>query len=454
MSPSATRHIRGDAANEKTGQRNTGETKKGIQRILDTSRIIESISRFRFGELARLTRLGDYYAGRHGILDGARDATKPDNRLVNNFCRSITDCTVGYFLGVPVTYVSDDSEALSRVTAISAHNDESFVNSALARDMSVYGRAAEILWLDEDRLPRFTVVDAASVIPVEGDALDGELEAAIRVYVPKWGTDTLAEVYTADAVETYKLSGTESGYKLEKLGEREHFFGAVPVNVYRNNRDMTGDFEPVLTLVDAYNKLQSASVNDFELFADSYLVISGMGGTTIEDVEKFRRERVLLVDEGGDARWLTKNTNDAYVENLKERIARDIYRFSSTVDLADRAFTGGDPSGTAIRYRMAAFDDRVSVTEKYFAKALCRRLELISSILGALGESFDASAVRPRFTRNVPGSVEQTADVAAKLDGIVSRRTLHELLPFVENADAESERMAVERVGAESEADE
>ena len=424
---------------------------------MDTSRIKESISRFRFGELARLSRLGDYYAGRHEILDGARDASKPDNRLVNNFCRSITDCTVGYLLGVPVTYVSDDSAALAAVTRISAHNDESFVNSALARDMSVYGRAAEILWLDEERMPRFSVVDPTTVIPVEGESLDGELEAAIRVYVPKWGTDTIAEVYTADAVETYRLGGAEASgeaYTLEKLGEREHFFGAVPVNMYRNNRDMTGDFEPVLTLVDAYNKLQSASVNDFELFADSYLVISGMGGTTLEDVEKFRRERILLVDEGGDARWLTKNANDAYVENLKERIARDVYRFSSTVDLADRAFTGGNLSGTAIRYRMAAFDDRVSVTEKYFSKALCRRLELISSILGVLGEGFDASAVRPRFTRNVPGSVEQTADVAAKLDGIVSRRTLHELLPFVDNADAESERMASERVGAESEADE
>lgn len=422
---------------------------------LDTSKIKETIARFRFGELARLKRLGDYYAGRHEILDGARDLTKPDNRLVNNFCRSITDCTVGYFLGVPVSYVSDDSAALERLTAIAAHNGEPFVNSALARDMSVYGRAAEILWLGEDRIPRFAAVDPTSVTVVDSDTLDGEIEAAIRVYVPKWETESVAEVYTAEGVETYKLTlsgASTDGYALEKTGEREHFFGAVPVNVYRNNRDMTGDFEPVLTLVDAYNKLQSASVNDFELFADSYLVISGMGGTTLEDVEKFRRERVLLVEEGGDARWLTKNANDAYVENLKERIARDIYRFSSTVDLMDGTFTGGNLSGTAIRYRMAAFDDRVAVTEKYFEQALNRRWALIASVTGVLGEGFDASKVRPRFTRNVPGGAEQSADVAAKLDGIVSRRTLHEMLPFVDSADAESERMASERgVAGESE---
>lgn len=418
---------------------------------MDTGKIKESIARFRFGELARLKRLGDYYDGRHSILDGVRDQTKPDNRLVNNFCRSITDSTVGYFIGVPVAYSSDDPETLERVTAISAYNDEAFANSALARDMSVYGRAAELLWVDEERMPRFSVLDSMSVIPVESASLDGEMEAAIRFYIPKWEKDYVAEVYTSDAVETYRVRGASAlgdGLVLEKTGEREHFFGMVPVNLYRNNRDMTGDFEPVLTLVDAYNRLESASVNDFELFADSYLVISGMGGTTSEDVERFRRERVLLVDEGGDARWLTKNTNDAYVENLKERISRDIYRFSSTVDLMDRTFTGGNLSGTALRYRMAAFDNRVAVTEQYFRKALGRRWELISSVLGVMGERLDWSKVRARFSRNVPGNVEQTADVASKLDGIVSRRTIHELLPFISSADDEKERMASEKTDA------
>ena len=417
---------------------------------MDTSKIKECVDRFRFGELARLKKLGDYYAGRHAVLDGARDLTKPDNRLVCNFCRSITDGTVGYFLGVPVAYCSDDGETLERVTAISAYNDEAFANSALARDMSVYGRAAEVVWVDSDRMPRFTVLDAASVFPVESGDLGGEPEAAIRLYVPAGGDRELAEVYTADAVETYRLGDAGP----EKISEKEHFFGAVPVNFYQNNRDMTGDFEPALTLVDAYERLQSASVNDFELFADSYLVISGMGGTTLEDVEKFRRERVLLVEEGGNAAWLTKNVNDAYVENLKERIVRDIYRFSSSVDLMDSAFTGGNLSGTAIRYRMAQFDNRVAVTEQYFRRALSRRWELISAILAVMGERLDWMKVRAKFTRNTPGGAEQTADVAAKLDGIVSRRTIHEMLPFVASADAERERMEAERradAGSEAE---
>lgn len=408
---------------------------------LDTEQIMKHFSAFRLSEAPRLDRLADYYAGKHDILNEPTKGSKPDNRLVNNFCRSITDTTVGYLLGIPVTYSSDDAETLMRVTDISAYNDEAFVNSAIARDMSVYGRAAELLWLDSDRVPRFTPIDPSAVFPIVGDDPDEELCAAVRFYVPRFSSETVVEVYTPEAVETYRLKSD----KLEKIGEREHFFGAVPINFYRNNRDMTGDFEPVMSLVDAYNRLESDCVNDFELFADSYLVISGMGGADKEDIERFRRERVLLVDEGGDARWLTKTTNDAYIENLKRRIAQDIYRFSGTVDMSEEAFTGANISGTAIKYRMASFDNRVATTEQYFRRSLARRWELISAITAKLGGYIDWRTLKVRFTRNMPGNYEDSVDMASKLDGIVSKKTIHELLPFVASADRERERMDEEK---------
>lgn len=295
---------------------------------MDRDEIMMHFASFRKFERPRLVRLGDYYGGKHDILKGQRSTLKPDNRLVNNFCRSITDCTVGYFLGIPITYSSDDAGTLHLAAEISSYNDEAFQNSALARDMSVYGRAAELIWVDGDGVPRFSALDPTSVFPIMSDSLDEEVRAAVRFYVPRFSSDTVVEVYGEEGIETFRLDGG----KLEKTGEKEHYFGMVPVNFYRNNHDMTGDFEPVLSLVDAYNRLESDCVNDFELFADSYLVISGMGGADREDIERFRRERVLLVDEGGDARWLTKTTNDAYIENLKNRIAKDIYRFSNTVD--------------------------------------------------------------------------------------------------------------------------
>lgn len=396
---------------------------------------------FRRFDRPRLVRLSDYYSGKHEILKGQRNSAKPDNRLVNNFCRSITDTTVGYLLGTPVTYSSDDSTTLSHVEKISLYNDESFQNSALARDLSVFGRAAELVWLDSEKIPRFSVLDPLSVFPIFDETVDHELCAAVRFYTPKFSRETVVEVYTADFIETYSFTNGV----LEAVDRVPHYFGMVPVNFYMNNRDMTGDFEPVLSLVDAYNRLESDCVNDFELFADSYLVISGMGGASHEDIESFRRERVLLVDEGGDARWLTKSTNDSYIEGLKSRIAKDIYRFSSSVDMTEETFGSSSTPGTAIKYRMSAFDNRVRVTEQYFRKALSRRWELISSISEKLGVAIDWRTLKVRFVRNTPGNLEESATIAQKLDGIVSKKTLHEMLPIVSNADTEAARMNAER---------
>lgn len=204
------------------------DLRKGIN--LDRDEIMMHFASFRKFERPRLVRLGDYYGGKHDILKGQRSTLKPDNRLVNNFCRSITDCTVGYFLGIPITYSSDDAGTLRLAAEISSYNDEAFQNSALARDMSVYGRAAELIWVDGDGVPRFSALDPTSVFPIMSDSLDEEVRAAVRFYVPRFSSDTVVEVYGEEGIETFRLDGG----KLEKTGEREHYFGMVPVNFYRN----------------------------------------------------------------------------------------------------------------------------------------------------------------------------------------------------------------------------
>lgn len=397
---------------------------------------------FRQTALPRLRRLSAYYAGDHPILADRKDPGKPDNRLVCNFCRSITDSTVGYFMGIPVTYASDDPETLAEVIRLNSLNDEAFVNSALAGDLSVYGTAAEILWSDGD--VRFAPLSPETVFPIFSDDVDGSLIGAVRTFRHADGTVTVQYLDHESVQDYVDRSGV-----LELVNEREHYFGRVPVNFYRNNRHATGDFEPVLTLVDAYNKLQSECVNDFDLFADSYLAISGMGGTTAEDLEKLRRDRVLLLDDGGEARWLTKSVNDSYVENLKTRIAKDIYRFSGTADIAE-IDGGGIASGVALKYRLVNFENRVAVTEQFFRRGLMGRFAVIDSLYKNLGRAFDSRSIRATFTRNVPGNWDAAAELALKLDGIVSKQTQLELLPFVDSAAAELARLDKEKTEKET----
>ena len=413
---------------------------------MKTEEIKKRISDFQRRDLPRLTRLKNYYGGRHAIAAASKDPGKPDNRLVNNFCKNITDSTVGYFMGKPITYSSDDGALLLAVRDLFSYNDEEYVNSRLAKDLSVFGRAYELLYYDEDRYIRFVPLDPTSVIPVYADKPDEELIAAIRL-LPEEDERGLGlytvEVYDEHFLWIYRYSTADGVMELER--KLPHYFGQVPVNPYWNNSDGTGDFEPILSLVDAYNTLQSESVNDFVLFADSYLAISGMGGTEASDLEALRRNRVLLLDDGGDAKWLTKTVNDAYIENLKDRISKDIYRFSGSVDMSDGAFGGQNISGVAMRFRLLNFENRVSVTERHFKRGLQRRLELICALWRLLGSGYDYRRVTAVFSRNVPESPSEDAEYLEKLSEIVSRKTLLERVPFVEDVEGELNRLKEEK---------
>ena len=77
-----------------------------------------------------------------------------------------------------------------------------------------------------------------------------------------------------------KKFGAEYAYTIDggewMLDEQiAHFYGDVPVIEVINNNDRTGDFEKVMTLIDAYNNLESDSMNDFDYFSDAYLFLKG-----------------------------------------------------------------------------------------------------------------------------------------------------------------------------------
>ncbi len=408
---------------------------------MDSLKIKRLIQEFETSALPRLRTLRGYYNGRHSILHEVKEAGKPQNRLVNNFCKNITDTTVGYFMGTPVSYSSNNRELICELLKINDYNDEQFVNSRLSKDLSVYGIACEMLYFDSDRQIRFCPCDVCSVIPIWSTTIDKELVGAIRLIATDKDGVSSVEVYN-DREITYYTYSRASGI-LQKTNTIPHYFGQVPLNFYLNNSDATGDFEGVISLVDAYNKLQSESINDFELFADSYLAITGMGATTSEDIERLRQNRVLLLDEGGHAEWLTKTVNEGYIESLKARISSDIYRFSGSVDMTDDTI-GQSASGIAIKYRLLNFENRVSVTERYFKKGLVRRYEMICELLNTLGGSYDFRDVKITFSRNIPENPVDSAEYAQKMSGVISKKTLLEALPIVTDVEDELARIESE----------
>lgn len=250
--------------------------------------------------------------------------------------------------------------------------------------------------------------------------------------------EMIVEVYTDKEIIRYKTGDAVAD--LHFLDCKQHGFNDVPIVEYRNNDDCYGDYEGVMSLIDAYDILVSDDLNDFEYFVDAYLALYGYTAEP-EDIAKMKQQRVLLMDNDSKAEWLVKKGDSQGVETTKERLERDIHKFSKTPNTNDKNF-GGNTSGVAMKYKLLGTENIASIKERKFKKGLQRRLELISGILSVLSRpSFDWMGTDITFTRNVPINEDDVADMIKNLNGIVSKKTLVSQLPFVEDVDQEMEQL-------------
>lgn len=407
-----------------------------------TTSIIEKLISLDMEENARKLKLKDYYMGKHAILQRTfEDASKPNNKVVNPYANYITTLMVGYFVGEPVEYTSEDEQSLEKLKEIFSYNDEPAVNKELAKNQSIYGVGYEILYIDEDGNPRFRPLPSEGMILVYSDTIDEELLYAIRYWKQKdieTGKETdIIEVYSAMDICRYEKDIAS----IHLVDQKYHLWGQIPVNVYYNNAEAMGDFERVISEIDAYDSFESDSVNEADYFADSYLALSGMEGTEAEDIASMKENRVLLFPEGGQASWLTKNVNDAWIEHEKERLDKDIHKFSFCPPMTDEDFAS-NASGVAMKYKLLGLETAVGFKESEFEKGLRRRIELLYTVIKMVNGDMDYLDINIVFTRNLPQDMAEAVDTVTKLDGVVSDATRLALLPL--DIDAEAELAAVE----------
>ena len=416
---------------------------------LDESDISALLMRHTQHFLPRVQKLKNYYEGKHDILMKEQRANSaPNNMIVANYCEYIANMSTGFFIGQPVAYssVSGDTEAVKALQEVLRYNDEAEGNLQLAGESSVTGAAYEVLYLDADAEIRFCSIPAEQMILVTDSTLEENLVTAIRRY-RVLGLDgssyrDYVDVYDAQTVTSYDY---DAG-KITRRGEpRPHYFDGVPVIEYPNNEARRGDFEGVMTLVDAYNKAQSLTLDDMEDFTDAYLVLKGMGGMNGEDAAELRRNKMMTLDEGGSAEWLIKNLNDTYIENIKTRLQNDIHKFSAIPDMSDDAFAG-NTSGVAIKYKLIGLEQIRSRKERCFKKGLQRRIELIADMLRTKSKAdIDFRDIEITFTANIPANNQEQADIVKALYGLVSQKRLLSLLPFVTDPAEELEELRREQ---------
>ena len=372
----------------------------------------------------------------------ATDIGKPCNRIVTNYCYNIVQNYLGYLTGIDITYSSpNDFDAIQDVLN---YNDVRTEDSEYLRNALIFGRAFEINYVDEDAIQRFKVLDSRECIPIYSNDLNNDLLYVIRYYV----ADTVnnnqdeyyIEVYGNDFIRKYKSSNAFATLSL--LEEKPNIYNQVPITVFSLNTDEESIFDKVITLQDAYNKLLSSEVDDFESFCDAYLVLKGCQADA-DDLVVMKQNRVLLVDTDAEASYLTKSVNDTQIENMLKNINDTIHKISNSPDFNDEKLMA--QSGIAMRYKLLGFENVSSSIVANMTKALQKRIELICAVLRLTNGDNTWRDVQIIFTRNLPQNITDTAQVINQLRGIVSDKTLLSLLPFIKDVDAELEQIQQEK---------
>ena len=398
------------------------------------------IEKFQSSVQPVLTKYKNYYDGVQAILlKQYSDPSKPCNKTVVNYCKNIVDGYNGY-LASPnfISYTSDnDIEAIMDVLR---YNDFQAEDSDFLENALIYGVGTELMFSDQEGKTRFKLIDPRTCFGVYDDSLTGDLLYFVRMYKEdEWDEDNdtqLIDVYSDYNIKHYKMS---YGGTATFINEEPHYFGQCPANIFYLP-DEKSIFDCIMSLQDSVNELLSDEIDDYSAFCDAYLALVGVDCDN-EDIALMKQNRVLVLPEGAVAQWLTKNANDAQVENILKRLHDDIYRIAQMPDFCSETFVGGVSSGIALRFRLTGMENRAGRIEALMKQALQRRIELICGIASLkLGEEVFRD-IQITFKRNIPNDETQVYQMVNMLKGTVSDETLLGQLPFISDVNAELERV-------------
>ena len=397
-------------------------------------------------QLKLYNKLYDYY-----MSEAITSRPAPNNLLaITNHARYIVKTNVGYLLGNPVNYLVDNKYNIEAILKLYYHQTIGNLDVELAKDASVFGHAFERVYTDENSDSWSTRIDPRNIILVYDDTVKHEKMFAI-IYLQAYNEkgEVIKGQYDATILTpTMTMERTLKGDKLigTDAEDSEHGYGEVPIVEYPNDSDRTGDFETVISLLDAYNILQSDRVLDRERLVDAILAF--YGGTFTKEQQETLKDSRMIANLPPDAKieYIIKNINESDADVLRQTIASDIHKISMTPDMSDENFAGNS-SGVALLYKLLAFEQHIKDKERYFENALVDRFRLYNTLLHVKNNMpiIEPEEIDVMFKRALPQNDLEISQMINNLEGIVDKETLVSRLSFVQDAKDVVEAVAKEK---------
>lgn len=451
-------------------------------------------------QVPRLMTLYRYYIGDNDIHYWANDKSpkRADNRITSSFGHVITSIKTGYRFGNPIKFQyankddgnkTDEDNITNLIAELNSKNDESYHEKIMGKNLSIMGRAYELLYIRENSTDiALKPIDPVNCFVVYDNSIEQHSLFAVYYYNINFNQQDYwyTVIYTDKNVYRYK--STSSYDATLELDEKDtHEFGSVPITEYINNDERMGDWEFKLDTIDAIDKSKSEMANSQEDFSNAMLLITGdfdvpkhvmvdaKGNPILDEngkpiIEKshpdvstdknmmWLKPPILSGGLNGtptaiqpDARYLTKELNaqgwQIYVDGLDKEVHTD----TNTPDTSDENFAS-NASGVAMTYKLWGNDQERSNQESLYTRGIMRRLRLIGNYwdkLNKIDSSDLMENITPIYTPNLPKNDSEIVNIASSLKntGEFSSQTIRDMVQPITGVDADSEK---ERVKLES----
>jgi SPP1 family phage portal protein len=418
--------------------------RKEIYRIspdeeLTDAKLSRFIARHAAESTFRYKQLQDAYETDFPIFhEKPKPEWKPDNRIAVNFAKYIVDTMNGYFIGNPIKIIVDGGEETIEkyIEFLDQYNDQDDNNAELSKICSIYGKGYEMYYNDEEGNVGIIYLDPTEAFMIYDDSVLKRERYFVRLYRDE---DNVlhGSVSDQEKVRWFTIKGKIVWNEQEQL----HYFNGVPATEYRENKECQGIFEPVMSIINAFNKAISEKANDVDYFADAYLKIIG---TLLDEDElkHVRSDRVINFDGDGESvivDFLQKPNGDTTQENLLDRLQNLIFLIAMVANISDENF--GTSSGIAMAYKLQGMSNLRKTKERKFTSGMNRRYKLIFSNPGNAMKKDDWVKLHYKFTPNVPANLLEESQIAQNLSGVVSQETQLGVLSVVDNPKTEIERI-------------
>lgn len=433
--------------------------------------VTETIREFRSSPEYKLMQEAErYYRNRSDVQNKTNAiAQRSNTKIEHPFLWKFVGQKARYLLAKPWSVVCEN-------TAYSDALNEVF-DKTFRRKIKSLGKGAVrsgIAWLQpyfSDGKLSFMRIPSTELVPIWNDSEHTDLYAFIHVYDQtvyignRKHTITHAEFWWPGGVRWYKTDAYSGGatagdFRVDKdhgseetdwaephfqIGDKAYNWEIAPIVWLKYNEDEIPLCYFVKDLIDDVNWQTSVTADTLRDIAKFIYVLRGYGGQDLgEFIKELQDALAIKVDNDGGVDKLNADLNIDAVMAFLDKQRRDLYDFASSVDTKDPDL--GNASGTAIGFRYMDLQGDCEDLGDELKDTFQRLKVFLDAYFQIIGKGdFTGDGFDVIFNMDMPVNESDVINNVRNSDGIISKKTMLQNHPWVENVDDELAQIEKEK---------